>query len=207
MRATEISRRNVLPRAAAVTGLATACVFGAAGIADAAPAPAHATTLSPASLEPLTDLAAQRVLVSDEVAAAKFGTDKPIDDPVREQQELAEVRTRSVELGIDPDSAVAFFQDQIAASKVVQRGLYARWTAHPKLRPTHRPDLVTEVRPKLDALTTEILQQLQATQSIRRPTPGCRVDLLLSRVYVEVTRPLDHLHRQALRVALPSVCG
>ncbi len=206
MRTTPRSRRAVLPRVAAVTGLATACVLGPTGIAGAAPTPQHAA-VTPAPLEPLTDLAAQRLLVSDEVAAAKFGTDKPIDDPVREQQELAEVRTRSAELGIDPDSAVAFFQDQIAASKVVQRGLYARWTKHPELRPTHRPDLVTEVRPKLDALTTEILQQLQATQSARRPTPSCRVDLLLSRVYVEVTQPLDHLHRQALRVALPSVCS
>ena len=107
------------------------------------------------SLVPLTDAAAERVQVADLVAAAKFGTPAPIDDPAREQVVLNTVRTLSVQMGIDPEVSVAIFADQIEANKQVQRGLYVLWTAHPEQAPTERPDLVKVVRPILDRITSE----------------------------------------------------
>jgi chorismate mutase len=107
----------------------------------------------------LTDLATTRLLVSDQVAASKFGTGQPIDDPVREQQQLDQVRQQAVVLGIDPTATVQFFRDQITASKIVQRGLFRLWTAHPELAPTTRPDLGT-IRQELDQLTTQIRRVL-----------------------------------------------
>ncbi|WP_326568087.1 chorismate mutase [Amycolatopsis rhabdoformis] len=156
-------------------------------------------------LGPLTDLVVQRLRVGDEVAASKFGTDKPIDDPAREQQELAAVRTRAFAHGLDPERTAEFFQDQITASKVVQRGLFARWTAHPEEAPTTRPDL-TEIRAELDELTTALLTELVATNDVREPGTACRIDALEAQISADVVDHLDELHRGALRTALQSLC-
>jgi chorismate mutase len=158
-------------------------------------------------LGPLTDLAVQRIMLGDKVAAAKFGTTQPIDDPAREQQVLDTVARMSVELGLDPAVSVGLFRDQIEANKVVQRGLFALWTEHPELAPTERPDLVTEVRPQLDRITRELLQELLETVDVRQPTPRCHAQLTVARVSANVIHRLDGLHRGALRVALGSVCG
>ena len=185
-------------------------------------APAHAEATAPnldppqpvsavrpgsaAALGPLTAIALQRILLGDKVAEAKFGTDQPIDDPVREQQELDAVAAMAGRAGLDPDASVRFFQAQIEANKLVQRGLYALWSQHPELRSSERPDLATEVRPKLDRITAEIMQQLKATQDIRKDTVGCRVLLMDAKLSAELHSRLDALHRKALTVALRPVC-
>ncbi|WP_221640120.1 chorismate mutase [Actinoallomurus bryophytorum] len=161
---------------------------------------------SAGALGPLADIAVQRILLGDKVAEAKFGTDQPIDDPAREQQELDAVAAMASSEGIDPDASVRFFQAQIEANKVVQRGLYALWTKHPELRPSERPDLATEVRPELDQITTEIIQRLKATQDVRGDTARCRSLLLDAKPSAELRSRLDALHRKALTVALRSVC-
>lgn len=158
-------------------------------------------------LAPLADLAAQRVQIGDKVAAAKFGTDQPIDDPAREQQILDSVAARSIELGIDPAATVRFFRAQIDANKVVQRGLYALWTEHPELRPTDRPDLINEVRPELDRITTELLNELRATAGIRDATVECLAHLAFAATAALVRHHLDALHRHAFTVALGPVCA
>jgi chorismate mutase len=161
---------------------------------------------SAGALGPLTDIAVQRILLGDKVAEAKFGTDQPIDDPAREQQELDAVAAMASREGVDPDASVRFFRAQIEANKVVQRGLYDLWTRHPELRPSERPDLATEVRPALDQITTEIIQQLKATQDVR-VAAGCRGLLLDAKLSAEVRFGLDALHRKALTVALRPVCA
>jgi chorismate mutase len=158
------------------------------------------------SLVPLTDLAAQRVQIADKVAAAKFGTSQPIDDPVREQQILDTVAARSADLGIPPAATVRFFRDQIEASKVVQRGLYARWTAHPEEQPATRPDLATEVRPVIDRINAGLLDQLAATRSIRA-SRTCGLSLAATVSAISLQRSLDRLHREAFHGAVRSVCA
>jgi chorismate mutase len=153
----------------------------------------------------LTDLIIQRLQVSDEVAASKFGTDSPINDPTREQKELEQVREQAGTLGLDADATVAFFQDQITASKVVQEGLFARWTAHPSEAPTTRPDL-SQIRTQLDQLTTELLQELKATRHLRSTPLGCTTQLVLATQSGSILDRLDALHRQALETATQSVC-
>ncbi|MFD2466858.1 gamma subclass chorismate mutase AroQ [Amycolatopsis silviterrae] len=110
----------------------------------------------------LPALVLRRLAISEQVAAAKFGTGRPVDDPVREQRELARVRDRAREIGLDPDRAAGFLADQIAASKQVQHRLFAHWTAHPGDRPTGGPDL-SVLRAELDGLTVALLDQLRAT--------------------------------------------
>ena len=157
------------------------------------------------ALGPLTDLVIQRILVSDDVAAAKFGTDSPIEDPVREAQVLEQVHTQAEASGVNPDDAVAFFRDQITASKAVQKGLFARWTAHPEQAPTTRPNLAP-IREPFDRLTTALLQELKDTQVLREKPVACTVQLALASGSGAVLEHLDTLHRQALGTATHSVC-
>ncbi|GAA1264878.1 chorismate mutase [Pseudonocardia aurantiaca] len=174
--------------------------------AAAPPAPASPAPASPAPAPPeaetmgrLTDLVVERITLADVVAAAKFGTPDPIDDPAREQQVLDEVAAAAPGAGVEPAEATRFFRDQIEANKVVQRGLYQRWTAEPDLRPAQAPDLAAEVRPRLDRLTTALLGGLRDAAGVRIPAASC--DLAAGRT------DLDALHRTALKVALRSVCA
>jgi chorismate mutase len=144
-------------------------------------------------------------MTADQVAVAKFGTHQPIDDPPREQQVLDSVAAASPGMGISPPESAQFFRDQIEASKVVQRGLYQRWTAYPKQRPADRPDLNKQVRPELDRLTIDILRQLQATTAVRHAGTQCIAQA--RQALAEAAKPLDQLHRDALTVAFRSVCS
>jgi len=157
------------------------------------------------SLWPLTDLAASRVQIADKVAAAKFGTGQPIEDPVREQQILDTLVAKSVTLGLDPAATRRFFRAQIEANKVVQRGLFARWTVHPEDQPTTRPDLATEVRPVLDQIDAGLLAQLAATPSARAGR-GCDVLLAVAVHVIGWQRQLDVLHEQALAESVRPAC-
>ena len=185
--------------------LATATVSGTtSATAHASTAPASATAAS--SLGALTELFAERLLLADKVAAAKYGTGSPIDDPVRERQILDDVAARAAGLGLDPDSVTAVFRDQIEANKLVQRGLYARWDAHPDERPTERPDLAKEVRPALDLITTRLLAALQETAPVRADA-SCEPRLYAAATLSAYGHRLDVLHLKGLGRALPSVCG
>ncbi|MDC0765558.1 chorismate mutase [Streptomyces sp. HD] len=193
------------------SALVAACAAAAVSLTGAAPAaaspsaPVRAASVTP-GLTPLTDLFAERLLVADKVAAAKYGTDKPIDDPVREQQILDDVGARAAGLGLDPQAVRAVFRDQIEANKLVQRGLYARWDAHPEERPTERPDLVKEVRPILDRITTQLLDTLKDTQRLRT-SPSCEPRLYVAAARSAYGHQLDVLHLKGLQRAVPSVCG
>lgn len=187
----------------AATGLAAPPV--AAAVAPASAGSSVEATASRGKLGPLTDLVIERIRVGDDVAASKFGTDSPIEDPVREQQVLEQVRKQAVAAELDPDAAVAFFRDQITASKVVQKGLFARWTAHPQEAPTTRADL-GQIRERLDRLTTGLLAELKNTERVRDRPVACSVQLALATASGASRERLDRLHRQALKAATPSVC-
>ncbi|MGI3197577.1 gamma subclass chorismate mutase AroQ [Streptomyces sp. GLT-R25] len=136
----------------------------------------------------------------------KYGTESPIDDPARERQILDDVAARAAGLGLDPDSVTAVFRDQIEANKLVQRGLYARWDAHPDERPTERPDLAKEVRPALDLITTRLLAALQETAPVRADA-SCEPRLYAAATLSAYGHRLDVLHLRGLGRALPSVCS
>ncbi|MER5389063.1 chorismate mutase [Saccharopolyspora sp. NPDC002686] len=174
-------------------------VAGAVVVALAAPA--HA---DPVSLDPLLHSAAERVATSDQVAAAKWGTGQPIDDPAREQQVLDAVARKSAELGLDPAESKRIFRDQIEASKVVQHALHDYWAAHPDAAPTERPDL-GQIRPIIDRLNDEILLELRDTEQLRdHPSCNGRLAGAFNRTRTELR--LDHLHTTGLARALPSLC-
>ncbi|MFJ4980046.1 chorismate mutase [Streptomyces coeruleorubidus] len=203
--------RSTLTLLGTLTTAAT-LALGTAGPATAAerPAPVRHTAAAAhgltSDLASVTELLAQRLLLADKVAAAKYGTDTPIDDPEREARILDDVRTRAAGLGLDPDAVAAVFRDQIEANKLVQRGLYARWDANPGERPTERPDLAKEVRPALDRITTQLLAALDDTERART-LPSCGPRLVTAAGWSAYTHRLDGLHLKGLGRALPSVCA
>ncbi|MBB2939852.1 chorismate mutase [Amycolatopsis bartoniae] len=211
MRGKKLSTSRKMARGVAVTALTVAGTMSVtvpAAVAAQAPVKSESAPVANEAfgrLGPLTDLVVERLRVSDDVAASKFGTGSPIDDPAREQQVLDQVRGQATALGLDPEVAAAFFRDQITASKVVQRGLFDRWTAHPDEAPTTRPDL-GQIRTRLDQLTTALLGQLQATVDVRADSRSCTVQLTLAAGSAVVLDRLDALHRRALGTAVHSVC-
>lgn len=156
----------------------------------------------PGSLTTLVGLSAERLLLADKVAEAKFGTPAPIDDPAREQQVLDQATTLAQTVGLDTTTTVTFFRAQIEASKQVQRALFTRWATS---APTEHPDLATQVRPQLDGITSALIDQLAATRTLRA-SAGCpsardaAVRLADSRYH------LDPLHERALQAAAAPIC-
>jgi chorismate mutase len=144
----------------------------------------------------LVALAARRLALGDKVAAAKYGSAAPIKDGGREEQLLADVIALSREMGLDPEFGARFFRAQIEANKVVQRRLHDLWSAHPDLRPQRKPNLESEVRPQLDAITKLMLVRLKAFD-IGRDTAVRDVGAL--------SQSLDDLHAEALRIALAPI--
>ncbi|MGW1148362.1 gamma subclass chorismate mutase AroQ, partial [Streptomyces sp. NPDC002454] len=156
-------------------------------------------------VDAVTALLVERLLVADVVAAAKYGTVLPIEDPVRERQILEDVTRRAAAMGLDPVHAAAVFRDQMEAGKKVQRALFARWDAHPEERPSGRPDLTREVRPVLDRITTRLLDALKASQR-ERAAASCPFSVSVSAAGQAYARELDRLHTVSLLRGLRSVC-
>jgi chorismate mutase len=168
-------------------------------------AAASATARYPSdALRPVAALAADRLATADLVAAAKWGTDSPIDDPAREQQVLDTVAAQAQEIGADPDEIRRVFRDQIEANKLVQRALFAEWTAHPDRAPTTKPDL-SVVRATINRINTDLVRSL-ADSTADRAAPSCRPELLLAAVEVHHEKHPDLLHTAALGRSLAHVC-
>ena len=197
--------RKLIATAVAVTAVGTSTLLMPA--ADAAPTTVQLGGVheKAPTLEALTELVIQRILVGDDVAASKYFSGKPVDDPVREQQIVDSVRASAVQLGIDPDSTEAFFRAQIEASKVVQRGLLAYWAAHPDKAPTSGPDL-NVIREKLDALTTQLLGELVRVDGLRGSGLRCGISLAIADATGAASHHLDPLHRRALHTASTATC-
>ncbi|GAA1118049.1 chorismate mutase [Streptomyces javensis] len=196
-------RPHPSPRHALIAVLAATVL--ATGATAAVAAPAGPARVQHGTLRPLVDLSAQRVLVADEVAAAKWGTDSPIDDPAREREVLEAVARQAEELGADPVATSRIFRDQIEASKVVQRGLYSRWDADPAQAPTERPDL-GRVRLEINRINGELVRAIADSAAVRE-SPSCVGHLAAGAAAVVHGRHLDPLHTVALGRSLPSVCG
>ncbi|MFI8872545.1 chorismate mutase [Streptomyces sp. NPDC055243] len=196
-----------------IAGATTVALLAGSGAAVAAAAQPSAVTSSVASsgayarLHPLVDLAAQRLATADLVAAAKYGTGSPVDDPAREQQVLDDVERQAREWGADPEATVRIFRDQIEANKVVQRELHRRWDADPSQAPGpgERPDLA-EVRKEINRVNGELVRGI-ALSSAARSASSCRGLVVVGAVRVRHERQLDALHAVALGRALPSVCA
>ena len=156
-------------------------------------------------LEPIAQAVSLRLATADAVAAAKWGTPSPIDDPAREAQVLGAVATQAADEGLSAGRVQQIFRDQIEANKEVQRALFGWWSVAPGAAPTVRPDL-TQVRPVIDRQNLDILLQLREQEAVLAG-PGCVPALVDAAVAVAAEQRLDPLHQATLARALVSICG
>ncbi|MFG3527079.1 gamma subclass chorismate mutase AroQ [Streptomyces sp. NPDC047917] len=207
MRLSSPSRRRSSWRRSATAALAVALLTGA-GVA-APPSMAAALpheTAQGSALRSVAELSARRLATGDLVAAAKWGTGSPVDDPARERQVLDSAADRAGELGADPWLTRLVFRDQIEANKAVQRGLHRLWRDHLSGAPAERPRL-DDVRKEIDRLNEALVRAIADSAPYRRAAPLCRVALAASAGRVSRERSLDALHVTALAGSLKSVCG
>jgi chorismate mutase len=154
----------------------------------------------------LVGLAARRLVLGVDVAAAKFASGQRIDDPAREREILRWAAERLAGAGTGRLLGVAFFRDQIAASKVIQRGLHTRWRDHPQEAPPRWRDLTTEIRPELDVISEDMLSLLAGLVDMRPLPPGrCAVLFDQGVSASPVLGALSGLRHAAARVALRSL--
>jgi chorismate mutase len=163
------------------------------------------STSGAAPSDVLIALVVQRLTVGQDVAAVKYASRQPIDDPVREKKVLQAVAHALNRTGLYEKIGRQFFRDQIEANKVIQRGLHQRWYAHPEEVPPLDRDLATTVRPELDRLTRQMMRQFECIDELPYLSLGYIEDLAAQRFFAELSRPqLPQLHRSAAVFALRS---
>ena len=117
---------------------------------DSAQASASTGTVSDrVLLDALVVVAARRIVLGVDVAAAKFLSGQRVDDLVREQEILESMASTLKRAELQHPLRIEFFRDQIEANKVIQRGLYRYWCEHPEEFPVKRRRLTAELRPQL----------------------------------------------------------
>jgi chorismate mutase len=157
-------------------------------------------------LDTLVYVAARRLVIGVDVAAAKFLSGQRIDDRTREQEILESIAgklkpaERRHALGMD------FFRDQLEANKVIQRGLHRYWDEHPEKFPGKHRHLATELRPQLDVVNSHMLLVLTHMENMP-PVRRSYIDGLFDRKLRSSTalRQLGKLRRDAADIALRSL--
>jgi chorismate mutase-like protein len=120
------------------------------------------TSTSAISLEPLRRLMDERLALMPDVARHKWNTQGAIDDLPREQKIIDTLSAQAQLLGVPGPWAERFFRAQIEGAKQIQRTQFAQWQQSAAGKFTDVPDLVTVIRPRLDALTPQLLRELAA---------------------------------------------
>jgi chorismate mutase len=154
----------------------------------------------------LVVVAAKRLVIGVDVAAAKFLSGQRVDDLAREQEILKSMASTLKRSELRHPLGIEFFRDQIEANKVIQRGLYRYWSERPEESPVRRPQLTAELRPQLDLINRQmvlILTRMENMPSMRRS----QIDVLFNRKLRTGTalHQLGELRRDAADVALRSL--
>ena len=158
------------------------------------------------SLDALVVVAARRLVLAVDVAAAKFLSGQRIDDHVREKEILESMASRLKRAGPRHALGLEFVRDQIEANKVIQRGLHRYWTEHPEELPATRRDLTAELRPQFDIVNRHMLLLLIGMENVP-PVRRSHIDALFDRELriSPALCQLGDLRRDAAGVALRSL--
>ena len=140
-------------------------------------------TASAVNLEPLRSLIDQRLALMPDVARHKWNTHGAIDDLAREQKLIESLKAQAQLLGIPGPWAERFFRAQIEGAKQVQRAHFARWEQSGAGTFADVPDLINVLRPRLDALTPQLLRELAAAwPALADPAQHERIGAAMARL-------------------------
>ena len=103
-----------------------------------------------------------RLSYMKDIAAFKAEKNINVYDGEREQSVLEKSKEQASQIGLDPESVMAFFTAQMNAAKVIQYRWLAEWQSEP-LSVTYKPrDLTKDIRPALIVLGEEIIISIHA---------------------------------------------
>jgi len=143
----------------------------------------------------------ERLEIADLVALTKWDSGQPVQDSGREMAVIADAQRQAASYAIGKNDAAKLISAQIEANKLVQYGLLSIWHSDGTAPLTERPDLKNQIRPRLDALQTGLLQQY-AKSSPSRADPAC--PLWLNEALPKLAK--DQLHEIALIRATGELC-
>ena len=154
----------------------------------------------------LPALMVERLNWMDEVAEAKRSKGLPITDPVREAELLRTMTQRGVAAGVQAERVRCFFTGQMQAAKARQE----EWLReHPSATTRKVPDLTGTVRPALDKISAQMIDQLALDTRIVNSPAGMLTladaqDRLTRAGYSKaVIEPARKGLRQALKIVVP----
>lgn len=155
----------------------------------------------------LIDVIAKRLRLGADVAMAKFISGGDIDDSVREREILNWVADELPDDSpVNEKVVLAFFRDQIAANKILQRGLHTYWRNHSAVYPDRKPDLTQEIRPQLDIINRRMLILLPSAPPLPRERLAAAADLLCHKLNENAAiQVLPDIRRTVAEVALRSL--
>ena len=127
-------------------------------------------------LQQLVETSAQRLVLAEQVALAKWDTGTPVEDAPREAQVIASAIEAGESRGLEQKAVANFFRAQIEANKLVQYSLLAESRRLDKA-PDHAPvNLAGTIRPGLDQVQTALIAELAETSGVRA-SASCRTDV------------------------------
>jgi chorismate mutase len=158
-------------------------------------------------LRPLVETSARRLDLAQEVAFAKWDSGTAVEDPPREEHVIASAVTEGKAEGVDPAVASRFFRAQIEANKAVQSSLLSAWHKAGKAPDHQTKDLATTIRPQLDEIQTQLIEELVSTAPVRAGST-CRLDLGRALGWYLTTHQLSAADVQAtaLKQSLAAFC-
>ncbi len=116
------------------------------------------------------DTADERLALMPGVAASKWQTHASILDPERERIVIQRAGEQAAPLGLSAKPVERFFEIQVRLARELESHLTEQWSAQGFRFAGPIPDLATQVRPQLDALTGRMLRALyQAAPALRKP--------------------------------------
>ncbi len=176
----------------------------ACGSVDAVSSAGNAADMS--SVDTLIDVIAERLRLGTDVAMTKFISGGHIDDSAREKEILDWVVGKLPDDSPVNEVVLAFFRDQIAANKVLQRGLHNYWRNHSAVYPGRKRDLAQEIRPQLDVINRRMLILLPSVPRLSREQLAAAADLLCHKLHeIAALQRLPDVRRAATEVALRSL--
>lgn len=157
------------------------------------------------ALVPLVRHMAERVMTADQVALSKWDSGRPVHDPQREAQVIANVVAAAPAYGLAAKDVEDLFTDQMEASKQVQYARLDAWKRQGGAPAWERQSLSDEIRPRLDRLQVEIMEDLQHLAPARKAA-DCPARLADAVERVARREAFDAVHRAALDRAVARVC-
>lgn len=149
-----------------------------AGCRDATEPTPPAAPADTKAIDRLLMLMGERLAIMQDVSRWKWNHKVPITDRDRERRVLEAVGERGAAAGLDRDEVTRFYTAQIAAGKLLQQSNFDTWEEGQHV-PFAGIAPLAELRERIDALNSQLLESLAATRDVPAQTALDRAETVL----------------------------